>query len=157
MLFTFRGVGPKACIRRRNIFRHPPPSQKNSFAGQKIFGPTPQKWAASEILKYIGEKSEILGLNIWKNCFSYYGALKWAPPPRKRRENLKQPFLGHFWSKWAGFLHETLLSHTLSGKLVNSHPQSTRPPAPPPVRAAARPTAFRQKLSNPADIRRDNY
>ena len=62
------------------------------------------------------------------------------PPPQKRRENLKQPFLGHFWSKWAGFLHETLLSHTLSGKLVTSHPTSHPPshpsglpPAQPPL------------------------
>ena len=67
---------------------------------------------------------------------------KWvgSPPPRKRRENLKQPFLAHFWSKWADFLHEALLSHTLSGKLVTSHPTSHPPshpsglpPAQPPL------------------------
>ena len=34
---------------------------------------------------------------------------------------------------------------------------SHQPPDQPPVRAATRPTAFRQKLSNPADIRRDGY
>ena len=62
---------------------------------------------------------------------------KRPPPPQKRQENLKQPFLAHFWSKWAGFLHEPLLSHTLSGKLVTAptpnHPP-THPVGLPPVR-----------------------
>ena len=68
-----------------------------------------------------------------------------SPPPRKRRENLKQPFLGHFCSKWAGFLHETLLSHTLLGKLVASH-LPAHPPTHPSGLPPARPPLIKSCL-----------
>ena len=70
----------------------------------------------------------------------HFGGGWGPPPPQKWRENLKQPYLGHFWSKWAGFLHEALLSHTLSRKLVTAPPPtyppthlSGLPPARPPL------------------------
>ena len=87
--------------------------------------------------------------------FSILSRLGGTPPTPKKAGKLKtaisRPFLVQM--SWF-FAWDFVITYSV-GKI--SHQPPDQPPAQPPVRAATRPTAFRQKLSNPADIRRDGY